>query len=167
VEDHPSEQWCACVHSHHSVHRVLCCWATRTALEGPLWGFSPCVLASLSHEAWQGELHTVNTPQPHSELHYHSSVRRGQLLVDGSRGATGAGAGTTGGGACGSASFAYVTREPVGSGFALSAAGGGGEARAGGGPGHETGVPCGVHHMELRTRRAVLSSGTTAVGRTP
>jgi hypothetical protein len=36
---HPSEQWCACVHSRHSVHRVLCCWATRTALERPLWGF--------------------------------------------------------------------------------------------------------------------------------
>ena len=35
MEDHPSEQWCACVHSHHSVHRVLCCWATRTAFEGP------------------------------------------------------------------------------------------------------------------------------------
>ena len=50
------------------------------ALERPLWGFFS-VRAHLSptipHEAWQGELHTANTPQPHSELHYHSSVRRG------------------------------------------------------------------------------------------
>ena len=37
----------------------------------------PCVLASPTHKAWQGEHHTDNTPQPHSELHYHSSVRRG------------------------------------------------------------------------------------------
>jgi hypothetical protein len=158
-------------------HRALCCWATRRRVSEGLSGASSPVRPRLS-PTMRGRV-SCTLPTPHSLTPSFTEQRAawgGQLpMVDGIV----------------ERARARVREEElelerakadlarleveraavpafhvsVGGRSTASAAGGGGAGV--GGPGHERRIPCGVHHMERRTRRAVLSPGTTAVGRTP
>jgi hypothetical protein len=158
-------------------HRALCCWATRCRVSEGLSGASSPVRPRLS-PTMRGRV-SCTLPTPHSLTPSFTEQRAawgGQLpMVDGIV----------------ERARARVREEElelerakadlarleveraavpafhvsVGGRSTASAAGGGGAGV--GGPGHERRIPCGVHHMERRTRRAVLSPGTTAVGRTP
>jgi hypothetical protein len=157
---------------------ALCCWATRGS-ERPLWGFFSRACTPLPPTR-RCRVSCIR-PTPHSCIPSFTNaacgVGKALPMVDGmerarvrvraaeaelerakvelarlevERAAVPA--------------FHVSPRRRWGAGFTPSAAGGGGEPCAGvGEPGHECCIPCCVHHMERRTRRAVLSSGTTAV----